>query len=227
MSHGPSPPRLTHPWQSPLPAPEPVHRPPAQHAPLGHHSDLRLLRAAYRWQRRVATLTALGCFVLFLVLSAFAPSLMTSQVGAGLPLGLVLALVQLPVTWLAIALYESTARRRVDPLADRIRKQSVYGLFWRRYTRSGLLCTLIGGTLSVLVLLPGTNLVSGSPVAAFPDADFNWFPYTTTAMVTVPLGFALGWLGTLASGRRKAEEQRHHYEAVEGWILAGAVRRGD
>ncbi|MFD5255653.1 cation acetate symporter [Streptomyces bobili] len=103
----------------------------------------------------------------------------------------------------------------------------VYSLFWRRYTRTGLLCTLIGGTLSVMVLIPGTNLVSGSPVAAFPEADFNWFPYTTTAVVTVPLGFALGWLGTLASGRRKAEEQRRQYEAVEGWILAGAVRRGD
>ena len=124
MSHDPSPPHFTYPWQSPLPVPEPVHRQPAAHAPLGHHSDLRLLRTAYRWQRRVATLTALGYFVLFLVLSAFAPSLMTSRVGAGLPLGLVLALVQLPVTWLAIAFYETTARRRVDPLADRIRKQS-------------------------------------------------------------------------------------------------------
>jgi hypothetical protein len=42
----------------------------------------------------------------------------------GLPTGLLLALLQLPVTWLAIALYEHTARRSVDPLADRIRKQS-------------------------------------------------------------------------------------------------------
>jgi SSS family solute:Na+ symporter/cation/acetate symporter len=30
----------------------------------------------------------------------------------------------------------------------------------------------------------------------------------------------------MISGRRKAEEQRGQYEAVEGWILAGAVRRG-
>ncbi|GKQ33676.1 cation acetate symporter [Streptomyces sp. A012304] len=101
----------------------------------------------------------------------------------------------------------------------------VYSLFWRRYTRTGLLSTLIGGTLSVLLLMPGTNLVSGSPAAAFPDADFNWFPFTTTGLVTIPLGFALGWLGTIASGRRKAQEQRHQYEAVEGWILAGAARR--
>ncbi|MFF3845586.1 cation acetate symporter [Streptomyces sp. NPDC002328] len=103
----------------------------------------------------------------------------------------------------------------------------VYSLFWRRYTRTGLLATLIGGTLSVLLLMPGTNLVSGSPAAAFPDADFNWFPFTTTGLVTIPLGFALGWLGTVVSGRGKAEEQRRQYEAVEAWILAGAVRGKD
>jgi SSS family solute:Na+ symporter/cation/acetate symporter len=73
--------------------------------------------------------------------------------------------------------------------------------------------------------MPGTNLVSGSPISAFPDADVNWFPFTTTGLVTIPLGFAFGWLGTVISGRRASEEQRHQYEAVEGWILAGAVRR--
>ncbi|MGW2856304.1 sodium:solute symporter family transporter, partial [Streptomyces sp. NPDC001215] len=101
----------------------------------------------------------------------------------------------------------------------------VYGLFWRRYTRTGLLWTLIGGTLTVLLLMTGTNLVSGSPTAFFPDADFNWFPFTTTGLVSIPLGFAYGWLGTIASGRRQAAEQRRQYEAVEGWILAGAIRR--
>ncbi|MBZ9643963.1 DUF485 domain-containing protein, partial [Streptomyces sp. PSKA30] len=94
------------------------------HAPLGHHSDLRILRSAYRWQRRVATLTALGYFVLFLVLSAYAPGFMTSEEIGGLPVGLLLGLAQLPVTCLAIWLYEHTARRRVDPLAERIRHQA-------------------------------------------------------------------------------------------------------
>ncbi|WP_409004627.1 DUF485 domain-containing protein, partial [Streptomyces scabiei] len=93
-----------------------------QHPPLGHHSDLRVLRSAYRWQRRVATLAALGYFVLFLVLSAFAPSFMTSEVSGGLSTGLLLGLLQVPVTCLAIWLYEHTARHRVDPLADRIRE---------------------------------------------------------------------------------------------------------
>ncbi|MFD9396696.1 DUF485 domain-containing protein [Streptomyces sp. NPDC060000] len=126
MSHDPSRPghSRTYPWQPPPRPPEPPRRRPADHVPPGRHSDLRILRGAYRRQRRVATLTALGYFVVFLVLSAFAPSLMTGTVATGLPAGLLLALIQLPVTLLAIAVYERTARRHVDPLADRIRKLS-------------------------------------------------------------------------------------------------------
>ncbi|MEU5363445.1 DUF485 domain-containing protein [Streptomyces sp. NPDC005925] len=119
----PVPAQVTYPWQpDPPAAPE---RPRGRrHAALGHHSDLRVLRSAYRWQRRTATLAALGYFTLFLILSAYAPSFMSRTVVDGLPTGVLLALAQLPVTWLAIALYEHTARRYVDPLADRIRRQT-------------------------------------------------------------------------------------------------------
>jgi SSS family solute:Na+ symporter/cation/acetate symporter len=134
----------------------------------------------------------------------------------------------------AIVLATLVQHRSLQPLvtlsfcvgASALAPALVYSLFWRRYTRTGLLCTLIGGTLSVLLLIPGTNLVSGSAHSAFPEADFNFFPFTTTGLVTVPLGFLLGWLGTVASGRGKAAEQRRQYEAVEAWILAGAVRKG-
>ncbi|NUP23659.1 MAG: DUF485 domain-containing protein [Streptomyces sp.] len=121
-----SPASATYPWQPPIPPEPPAsprHRTP-DHPPLGHHSDLRILRTAYRWQRRVATLTALGYFTLFLILSAFAPGFMTSTLADGLPAGLLLALLQLPVTCLAIWLYEYTAGRYVDPLADRIRREA-------------------------------------------------------------------------------------------------------
>ncbi|MFI8436690.1 cation acetate symporter [Streptomyces sp. NPDC079020] len=100
----------------------------------------------------------------------------------------------------------------------------VYSMFWRRFTRTGLLWTLIGGTLSVLILFTGTNLISGSPDAVFPDDDFNWFPYTTTGLVSVPFGFLAGWLGTVFT-RRGTEEQREQYEAVEPLILAGPPGR--
>ncbi|MFD9396194.1 DUF485 domain-containing protein [Streptomyces sp. NPDC060000] len=81
------------------------------------HRDLRRLRRACRWQRRVATFAALGYFAVFLTLTVEAPSVMTRAAPGGLPTGLLLALVQLPVTWLAVILYEYTARRYVDPLA--------------------------------------------------------------------------------------------------------------
>lgn len=120
----PSPAHATYPWQPSPPSPEPEARRSPRREALGHHSDLRILRGAYRWQRRVATLTALGYFTLFLVLSAFAPSFMTGDGVGGLPVGLLLALAQLPVTVLAVSLYEYTARRYVDPIADRIRRQA-------------------------------------------------------------------------------------------------------
>ncbi|MFC5217687.1 cation acetate symporter [Streptomyces coerulescens] len=135
----------------------------------------------------------------------------------------------------AIVLATMVQHRSLQPLvtlsftlgASAIAPALVYSLFWRRYTRAGLMWTLIGGTAVVLVLMPWTNLVSGSPVSAFPEADFNWFPFTTPGLVSVPAGFLFGWLGTVRSGRRESEEQRRQYESVEGWILAGAVRRGN
>ncbi|MEV2251158.1 DUF485 domain-containing protein [Streptomyces sp. NPDC050147] len=117
-----SPSYPTYPWQPVAPPPPPPPRRLPRHPALGRHSDLRHLRSAYRRQRRVATLTALGYFTLFLILSASAPSLMTDTVSGGLTTGLLLGLCQVPVTLLAIGLYEYTARRRVDPMAERLRK---------------------------------------------------------------------------------------------------------
>jgi len=90
----------------------------------GPHRDLRLLRRACRRQRRVAALVALGYFAVFLTLTVALPSVMTAPTLGGLPAGLCLALVQLPVTWLAVLFYEYTARRHVDPLARRVRHQT-------------------------------------------------------------------------------------------------------
>ncbi|MEV8309637.1 cation acetate symporter [Streptomyces flavidovirens] len=130
----------------------------------------------------------------------------------------------------AIALAVLARHGNVQPLvtlafcigASALAPALVFSLFWRRFTRTGLMCTLIGGTLCVMVLMTGTNLVSGSPQSVFPAQDFNWYPFTTTGLVSIPFGFFMGWLGTFLSHRGSGERQRRRYEAVEAWILAGA-----
>ncbi|MEW2568850.1 DUF485 domain-containing protein [Streptomyces sp. NPDC057621] len=125
-AYAPPPHRARHPTTPPAwaaaeePLPERVTRGSAP----GHHRDLRILRRAYRRQRRVATFVVLAYFTAFLILSVRAPAFMTKPVTGGLSTGMVLGLVQLPVTWLAIVLFEYTASRYVDPLARRMRQRT-------------------------------------------------------------------------------------------------------
>lgn len=111
----------------------PFRQAPAAHWSRGPHEphpprdDLGALRSGYQGLRRVATLTALGYFLVFLLLAAFAPGLMTGEITGGLTTGLVLGLCQLPVALAAIAVYERTARHRVDPLAAAVRERTPRG----------------------------------------------------------------------------------------------------
>ncbi|MFD4577026.1 DUF485 domain-containing protein [Streptomyces sp. NPDC058417] len=108
----------------PLPPPSAPAWAPAPGAVPGRQEDLRRLRRAYRRQRRVTTFLALGYFTVFLYLSAREPALMARPLPGGLPLGPVLALSHVPVTWLAVVVYERTARRYVDPLARRVNQHA-------------------------------------------------------------------------------------------------------
>ncbi|MFG2728319.1 DUF485 domain-containing protein [Streptomyces canus] len=132
MSYDRSELSLSHRHNGRVPSPT-AHRPPSlasagerpgsgtrQRSWSSYHRALRVLRRACRWQRRVATLAALGYFAVFLTLTVKAPGFMARPAPGGLPTGLLLAVVQIPVTWLAVLLFEYSARRFVDPLARRV-----------------------------------------------------------------------------------------------------------
>ncbi|MFE0513407.1 DUF485 domain-containing protein [Streptomyces sp. NPDC058964] len=87
--------------------------------------DLHALRSAYRVLRRVSTLTALGSFVMYVVLSCCAPELMGSKVVGELSLGMALGIIQLVVTFAAVLWYGHSAERSVDPLARLVRERAV------------------------------------------------------------------------------------------------------
>lgn len=70
----------------------------------------------------------------------------------------------------------------------------VYSLFWSSYTRRGLLWTLYGGTGTTIALHVFSPVFSGTPSALFPQWHLNWFPLQSVALVSVPVGFLLGYL---------------------------------
>jgi uncharacterized membrane protein (DUF485 family) len=91
---------------------------------LRRSADLAALRSAYRLLRRVSTLTALGSFVAYVVLSCYVPGLMGSKIVGELNLGMVLGVLQLVVTIAAVLWYGRSAQRSVDPLARAVKARA-------------------------------------------------------------------------------------------------------
>jgi cation/acetate symporter len=83
----------------------------------------------------------------------------------------------------------------------------LYTLFWKRFTTQGALWSMYGGLITCLVLIVFSPVVSGAPVnpatglspSLFQDVDFHWFPLNNPGIVSIPLSFFLGWLGTVLS----------------------------
>ncbi|GAA3361765.1 MULTISPECIES: cation acetate symporter [Saccharopolyspora] len=73
----------------------------------------------------------------------------------------------------------------------------LYSLFWRRFNTTGTLWSMYTGLVSCIVLIAFSPAVSGRPSAMFPSADFDLFPLTNPGIVSIPLGFLAGFLGTL------------------------------
>ncbi|BBX31192.1 SSS family solute/sodium (Na+) symporter [Mycolicibacterium mageritense DSM 44476 = CIP 104973] len=75
----------------------------------------------------------------------------------------------------------------------------VYSLYWRRFNTRGALWSMYGGLLSTIILIVFSPAVSGTPKAMFPSLDFAWFPLANPGIVSIPLAFVLGVVGTLTS----------------------------
>jgi cation/acetate symporter len=78
----------------------------------------------------------------------------------------------------------------------------LYSLYWRRFNTRGALWSMYGGLISTLVLIVFSPAVSGSTTAMIPGAGFAWFPLSNPGIVSIPLAFLLGIVGTLTSSDR-------------------------
>ncbi|MGW2616790.1 solute symporter family protein [Streptomyces sp. NPDC001500] len=98
----------------------------------------------------------------------------------------------------------------------------LYSLFWRSFTTRGAVWAVYGGLIPALTLVVLSPVVSGSPESLFPDVDFQYFPLQNPGLVSIPLGFVAGWLGTVTS-TEIADEAKHAEAEVRSLTGAGAA----
>ncbi|MER5889939.1 cation acetate symporter [Streptomyces sp. NPDC001941] len=98
----------------------------------------------------------------------------------------------------------------------------LYSLFWRNFTTRGAVWSVYGGLVPAVLLVLLSPVVSGGPGALFPGVDFQVFPLQNPGVVSIPLGFLAGWVGTVTSNETP-DEARHAETEVRALTGAGAV----
>ncbi len=107
----------------------------------------------------------------------------------------------------------------------------LYSLFWKRFNTRGALWSIYGGLISAVTLIVFSPVVSGKPAGAngksasmIQDAgiDFHWFPLDNPGLVSIPLGFILGYIGTITS--REHNEAKYAEMEVRSLTGAGAEK---
>ncbi|MCX0243123.1 MULTISPECIES: solute symporter family protein [Streptomyces] len=95
----------------------------------------------------------------------------------------------------------------------------LYSLFWKRFTTRGALWSIYGGLASSVILVLFSPVVSGNEKSSmFKGVDFAWFPLENPGLISIPLGFLLGWIGSLLS---KEEPDKGKYAELEVKSLTG------
>jgi cation/acetate symporter len=106
----------------------------------------------------------------------------------------------------------------------------IYNLFWRRFNTRGATWSIYGGLISSVGLVifspvvSGKGLVDGVNQSLLPTSiDISWFPLENPGIVSIPLGFLFGYLGSITSRDPEAEAA---YDELEVRSLTGAGAEG-
>lgn len=75
----------------------------------------------------------------------------------------------------------------------------IYSLFWKRFTTRGALWSMYGGLGSSIGLILVSPVLWGAESSFFPDVDLALYPLTNPGIVSIPLSFLLGWIGSKTS----------------------------
>ena len=81
----------------------------------------------------------------------------------------------------------------------------LFNLFWKKFNTRGAVWSIYGGLISCVTLVIFSPVVSGAPTAMITGVDFSWFPLANPGIISIPLGFFFGWLGTITAPDADAE----------------------
>ena len=99
----------------------------------------------------------------------------------------------------------------------------LYSLFWKKFNTRGAVWAIYGGLGSALVLLVFSPNVTGLATSLIPYVEgglkFNYFPLANPGIISIPLGFIFGWLGTITSN----ESNTAKYAELEVRSMTGAA----
>ena len=99
----------------------------------------------------------------------------------------------------------------------------LYSLFWKKFNTRGAVWAIYGGLGSAIVLLVFSPNVTGLATSLIPYVEggmrFDFFPLANPGIVSIPLGFFFGWLGTITS----SENNTAKYAELEVRSMSGAA----
>jgi cation/acetate symporter len=79
----------------------------------------------------------------------------------------------------------------------------IYSLYWRGFRTRGALWSMYGGLIISIVLIIFSPVISGTKTSMIPGANFAFFPLQNPGIISIPVAFFLGWLGSVIPGGRK------------------------
>jgi len=100
----------------------------------------------------------------------------------------------------------------------------LYSLFWKRFNTTGALYSIYGGLITSVVLIVFSPAVSGTATSMIKSANFHWFPLSNPGLVSIPLSFLLGVVGTLVGRRERGAEAGYAEMEVRSLTGLGAER---
>jgi cation/acetate symporter len=149
--------------------------------------------------------------------------LKVARIAAGV-IGLIAILLAIPAQKLNIAFLVALA---FAVAASANLPAIVYNMFWRGFNTRGAVWSIYGGLISSVGLVIFSPIMSGKGLdptgknlSLLPTSiDISWFPLENPGIVSIPIGFLLGYLGSITSKEPEAQER---YTELEVRALTGA-----